>query len=334
MGGQQQAPQPAPQPMYQQQAPMYHEPVYKEEEVEQEASTVDELVHYETGFMGKEAANVNAPDDDDESEDDDDDGPAASSSDGPGTSSSGQRNSSSDSGTESADNPQASASSSDGPGPESMQSSSASFPDSLQSSSAQSSGPDGSSSDAYMRKIALKKGAQSRYMMYLLCNMLEQSGREMLRYAMDNPSERRDALDKRQLLMDSLYNLRHLSDVDDDFTHDEFEKEMIQIKSARTKVQRLAMKQSDDNPQLLDKDSNASSSSDEDHNKDYQEETDVLKDARAIMEFTFGKQKKGGEYILPSGKIGGSAVQRQMQDLESKRNSNQRADGEAYDKTD
>lgn len=299
------------------QAPMYQEPVVYKHEEQEEASTVDEHVEHEYAFMGKEAAETNMgnDEDDDESYDDEDEGPAASSSDGPGASSStGQgTSSSSDSGTgDSNDNPQASASSSDGPGPQSTASSSATLPDSLQSSSAASSGPDGSSSDAYMRKIALKKGAQSRYMMYLLCNMLEQSGREMLRYALDNPSEQRDALQKRQQLMDALYNLRNLSDVDDDFTHDEFEKEMINIKSARTKVQRLAMRQSDDNAALVEKDSDASSSSDEDHNKDYGEETGILNDARKIMEFHFGKQAKDNEYILPSSGIGGSEIQRKI----------------------
>jgi len=194
------------------------------------------------------------------------DGPAASSEDGGGP--------------QSSDSEGPAASESMGPGPESTADS---MPDSLQSS-AQSSGPDGSSSDAYMRKIALKKGAQSRYQMYLMCNMFEQAAREMLKFALENGLEKQKALDQRDELLKALYYLRHISDVDDEFTNEEYEQEMLNVKKFRTKMGRLAAKE-DEN-----QDSDADSSSDDEI--DDADDMDLLKEARKQMEFCFGRDEK------------------------------------------
>lgn len=195
-----------------------------------------------------------------------DDGPAASSSGGPEST---------------ADGPAASTAA----GPESTVSAS-SMPDSLQSSSGPAStGPEGSSSDAYMRKIALKKGAQSRYQMYLMANMFEQACKEMLKKALEGGPEKRQALELREQLIKALHYLRYMADVDDEFTQEEYESEMLRVKKFRQKINRLAAKEEE----FVD--SSASSSSSED-NENVDEDMELLKEARKQMEFAFGKTEK------------------------------------------
>ena len=244
----------------------------------------------EVAFMGKEAAEVQGGEVEEEdipaesaaeSEE-----PAASSADDPAASSSAddQMPASSESSgpvdSSDAENPAAS-SESQGPGPESTASS---MPDSLQSSSAQSSGPDGSSSDAYMRKIGLKKGAQSRYQMYLLCNMVEQAAKEMLKFARENAMERKDALRKREELLQALYYLRHMADVDDEFLTSEYEEEMKIIAQIRSKIRSMEAKEHDQH-----RDTDATSSSDDEIDG---QNMAILCEARKMMEHAFGKEAK------------------------------------------
>jgi len=136
----------------------------------------------------------------------------------------------------------------------------------------------------YAAKFGDKAGIKSRIKLYKLCNMFEAGAAEMLSYALKNPMEKENALSRRSELLQSLYYLRHVSDIDDDFDQLEFEAEMKQIKIFRSKMGRLAAKE-DENI-----DSDAEESSDDE--LDDADDMEVLKEARKLMEFAFGKDDK------------------------------------------
>jgi len=136
----------------------------------------------------------------------------------------------------------------------------------------------------YAQKFADKAGIKSRIKLYKLCNMFEAGAAELLQYALNNPMEKENALSRRNELLQSLYYLRHVSDIDDDFDQLEFEAEMKQIKIFRSKMGRLAAKEDEY------QDSDAEDSSDDE--LDDADDMDVLKEARKMMEFAFGKDEK------------------------------------------
>jgi len=136
----------------------------------------------------------------------------------------------------------------------------------------------------YAARYADKAGIKSRIKLYKLCNMFEAGAAEMLVYALNNPMEKESALGRRTELLQSLYYLRHVSDIDDDFDQLEFEAEMKSIKIFRSKMGRLAAKENEY------QDSDAEDSSDDE--LDDADDMDVLKEARKLMEFAFGKDEK------------------------------------------
>jgi len=136
----------------------------------------------------------------------------------------------------------------------------------------------------YAAKFGDKAGIKSRIKLYKLCNMFEAGAAEMLQYALNNPMEKENALSRRNELLQSLYYLRHVSDIDDDFDQLEFEAEMKQIKIFRSKMGRLAAKEDEH----IDSDAEESS----DDELDDADDMDVLKEARKMMEFAFGKDDK------------------------------------------
>lgn len=136
----------------------------------------------------------------------------------------------------------------------------------------------------YASKMAAKAGIKSRVKMYKLCNMFEGAAAELLTYALSNPMEKETALGRRTELLQALYYLRHVSDVDDDFQQEEFEAEMKGVKVFRSKMARLAGKENEF------KDSDAEDSSDDE--LDDGDDMEVLKESRKLMEFAFGKEMK------------------------------------------
>jgi hypothetical protein len=136
----------------------------------------------------------------------------------------------------------------------------------------------------YASKMAAKAGIKSRVKMYKLCNMFEGAAAELLTYALNNPMEKETALGRRTELLQALYYLRHVSDVDDDFQQEEFEAEMKGVKVFRSKMARLAGKENEY------KDSEAEDSSDDE--LDDGDDMEVLKESRKLMEFAFGKEMK------------------------------------------
>jgi len=136
----------------------------------------------------------------------------------------------------------------------------------------------------YANRMAAKAGIKSRLKMYKLCNMLEGAAAELLTYALNNPMEKETVLSRRTELLQALYYLRHVSDVDDDFQQEEFEAEMKTIKVFRSKMGRLAGKETEF------KDSDAEESSDDE--LDDGDDMEVLKESRKLMEFAFGKEMK------------------------------------------
>jgi len=138
--------------------------------------------------------------------------------------------------------------------------------------------------EKFAARYAEKTGIKSRIKLYKLCNMFEAGAAELLQYALNNPMEKENALGRRNELLQSLYYLRHVSDIDDDFDQLEFEAEMKQIKIFRSKIGRLAAKEDE----YIDSDADESS----DDELDDADDMDVLKEARKMMEFAFGKDEK------------------------------------------
>lgn len=134
----------------------------------------------------------------------------------------------------------------------------------------------------YQKKVAHKDGAASRVRMFIVSNMFEDAATTCLNYALDNPMEKESVLARRYDLLQALYYLRHVSDVDDDFTMQEFEAEMSTIKGFRSKMQRLAAKED------VVRDSDESDSSDDTDGDTHM--VAVLKDARKAMQYAFGTQ--------------------------------------------
>ena len=135
----------------------------------------------------------------------------------------------------------------------------------------------------YASKMSNKSGVKSRVKLYKMCNMFEAAAAELLSYALNNPMEKENALSRRSELLQALYYLRHISDIDDDFQQEEFETEMKNIKVFRSKMQRLAAKEDEF------KESDASDSSDDELDDD---DMEILKESRKLMEFAFGKEAK------------------------------------------
>jgi len=124
----------------------------------------------------------------------------------------------------------------------------------------------------------------SRVKMYKMCNMMEAAAAHMLNYALDNPMEKESALGKRTELLKALYYMRHVSDIEDDYSRGEYEEEMKKIKGFRSKMQRLAAKEQENVP------SDREESSDDEIEDD--DDMEMLKESRKLMEFAFGKAAK------------------------------------------
>lgn len=134
---------------------------------------------------------------------------------------------------------------------------------------------------AYFNKIQGKAGKNARVKFFVLCNMFEAASAELLVYALDNPMEKEATLQKRSDLLQALYYLRFVCDVDDDFTLEEYEGEMEKIKIFRSKMGRLAAKEQ------VQRDSDDEDSSDDSEGDEGFLET--LKGARKEMQYTFGQ---------------------------------------------
>jgi len=128
----------------------------------------------------------------------------------------------------------------------------------------------------------LQHGASARLKMFEMCNMFEEAAAQMLVYALGNPIDQQAVLAKRQEMLQALYKLRFLSDVDDDFSQLEFEAEMRKIKTFRIKMQRLQEKED------VDRDTDDTESSDDTAGED--EHIDIMKEARKNLSYTFGQQ--------------------------------------------
>lgn len=137
---------------------------------------------------------------------------------------------------------------------------------------------------AYAERMADKAGVKSRVKIYKLCNMCEDAAQQMADYALDNPMEKENALSRRKDLLQALYYLRFVSDVDDDFLKPEYEAEMKNIKVYRSKMARLSAKEDEFRPSDDDESS--------DDEVDEADDMDVLKEARKLMEHSFGKEAK------------------------------------------
>jgi len=134
---------------------------------------------------------------------------------------------------------------------------------------------------AYFNKIQGKLGKNARVKFFVICNMFEAAAAELLVYALDNPMEKEATLQKRSDLLQALYYLRFVCDVDDDFTLEEYEGEMEKIKIFRSKMGRLAAKEQ------VQRDSDDEDSSDDSEGDENFLET--LKGARKEMQYTFGQ---------------------------------------------
>lgn len=138
------------------------------------------------------------------------------------------------------------------------------------------------SDSAKYQDFVLEHGASARLKMFEMCNMFEEAGAQMLVYALSNPIDQQAVLAKRQEMLQALYKLRFLSDVDDDFSQLEFEAEMRKIKTFRLKMMRLQEKED------VDRDTDDTESSDDTAGED--DHIDIMKEARKNLAYTFGQQ--------------------------------------------
>jgi len=136
-------------------------------------------------------------------------------------------------------------------------------------------------------KLQGKEWPGARSCLFDLCNMFEECGECMLQHALMDPQIHAELLEARDEMLNELYQLRYLSDVDDEYFQDEFEQDMRRLKQYRSKMGRLDGKE---NPE---KDSDDSSSDDTDGDDDW---AALLKKARKTMQYAFGVQPEALAY--------------------------------------
>lgn len=120
----------------------------------------------------------------------------------------------------------------------------------------------------------------ARATLYDLCNLFEDCAECIHQHALMDPENHVAMEDARDNLLNELYQLRYLADVDDDFFQAEFEREMRKLKQYRLKMGRLGGKED------VNKDSSDESSDDTEGDDDW---VTVLKQARKTMQYAFGK---------------------------------------------